>query len=219
MRGAPVLQAVFQATFEELERVGYAGLRIEDVAVRAGVHKTTIYRRWPKRVDLVIAALLTLPPQYGSLPDEGSFRDDLIASGTSVMHFFLTVGGRAVLRVALFDGPSLPELASVHASWTAHNEQHGIEAIIHRAIARGELPRSFDGRALIDGLTCTISFRCLYRGPPDRAYVVRLVDALLGGLMPTAPRLVATKKGTALPASARPTAPKQGRRAHKAHKK
>jgi AcrR family transcriptional regulator len=40
------LKAV-EATAEELSRVGYAAMRVEDVAARSGVHKTTIYRRWP----------------------------------------------------------------------------------------------------------------------------------------------------------------------------
>jgi len=51
---------VLETTLEVLGRVGYASLRVEDIATRAGVNKTTIYRRWPSRADLVVAALTTL---------------------------------------------------------------------------------------------------------------------------------------------------------------
>ena len=51
-RSARVVSAVLRMTLEVLGQEGYAGLRVEDVAARAGVNKTTIYRRWPTRADL-----------------------------------------------------------------------------------------------------------------------------------------------------------------------
>ena len=64
-RSARVVSTVLRTTLEVLGERGYAGLRIEDVAAQAGVNKTTVYRRWPTRADLVIAALTTLatPPK------------------------------------------------------------------------------------------------------------------------------------------------------------
>ena len=56
-RSARVQSAVLRATAEELGRVGFAALRIEDVALRSGVNKTTIYRRWPTKQELVRASL------------------------------------------------------------------------------------------------------------------------------------------------------------------
>ena len=55
------MSTVLRTTLEVLGQQGYAGLRVEDVAAGAGVNKTTIYRRWPTRADLVIAALTSLP--------------------------------------------------------------------------------------------------------------------------------------------------------------
>ena len=56
--------------------LGYASLRVEDVAARAGVNKTTIYRRWPAKSDLVIAALDALRDQTQIDPDTGSLREE-----------------------------------------------------------------------------------------------------------------------------------------------
>src|SRR5437879_1266577 len=52
-RGPKVRAAVLAATLDELEETGYAGLTIDSIARRAGVHKTTVYRRWPDRESLV----------------------------------------------------------------------------------------------------------------------------------------------------------------------
>src|SRR4051812_24400455 len=63
-RSARVVADVLRTTLEIIGEHGFAGLRVEDVAARAKVNKTTIYRRWPARGDLVIAALteLSTPP-------------------------------------------------------------------------------------------------------------------------------------------------------------
>ena len=63
-RSARIVADVLRATAEELARVGYAALRMEEVARVAGVNKTTVYRRWPTKEDLVSAALLALPEDY-----------------------------------------------------------------------------------------------------------------------------------------------------------
>ena len=52
-RGAPVVHAVLEATLDELGLVGYGALSVEQVATRAGVNKTTVYRRWPTKAALV----------------------------------------------------------------------------------------------------------------------------------------------------------------------
>ena len=72
-RGEPVIRRALAATLRELARVGYAALRFEEVAGRAGVNKTTVYRRWPDKQALVRAALLSLSDRQHdrSMPDEG----------------------------------------------------------------------------------------------------------------------------------------------------
>lgn len=69
--------AVLEATLQEIGERGIAGLTIEAVAARAGVSKVTIYRRWPDRVALVLAALESLPEL--PVPDTGDLVQDLRA--------------------------------------------------------------------------------------------------------------------------------------------
>ena len=68
------MQGVLSAVLQELSRVGYRGLRIEDVALRAGVNKTTVYRRWPTKIELVRAALVCDSTCRIPHPDTGTLR-------------------------------------------------------------------------------------------------------------------------------------------------
>ena len=67
-RSARVRAAVLEATLDQLAESGYDGLSFEAVAVRAGVHKTTLYRRWSDRTALVLDAMLELSSQTVPVP-------------------------------------------------------------------------------------------------------------------------------------------------------
>ncbi|MEU2253480.1 TetR/AcrR family transcriptional regulator [Nocardia xishanensis] len=77
-RGEVLEQAILQAAAEELAEVGYAGFGIDRVAIRAGTNKTTIYRRWPSRAALAVAAFRDAA-LTGELPDTGDLRTDAVA--------------------------------------------------------------------------------------------------------------------------------------------
>src|SRR5262245_2839968 len=78
VRGEPVVRGILGAALTELARTGYGALRIEDVAARAGVNKTTVYRRWSTKEDLVRAALLSITNDRFTPPNTGSLRTDLL---------------------------------------------------------------------------------------------------------------------------------------------
>jgi AcrR family transcriptional regulator len=193
-RGAPVVRAVIRATFEELAEVGYGALSIDDVARRAGVNKTTVYRRWPTKQDLVTAALLALPDEYFAMPNTGTVRGDLNEIACRVSRIFQAVEGRAMMRILFFEG-RLTELAHVEAHFAAKREATGIPAILNRAIARGELPLGFDQQMLGDVLVGTIAFKALAEKKVlGKAFVANLVDVVLAGVLraePNAPASVA----------------------------
>ena len=85
-RGEELEAALLEAAWQELVETGFARLTMESVAARAKTGVAVLYRRWPNKDDLVIAAI----HHYGSthpveIPDTGSLRDDMIAllSGAS----------------------------------------------------------------------------------------------------------------------------------------
>src|SRR5215204_6185585 len=76
-RTARTRAAVLEATVAVLAARGYETLTVERVASRAGVHKTTLYRRWGGKVGLVIDAVETFAARQVQLPDTGSVDEDL----------------------------------------------------------------------------------------------------------------------------------------------
>ena len=97
-RSERVVRDVLRATIDELARSGYAALRVDDVAARAGVNKTTVYRRWPTKTDLVAAAIRASAGQHEPVPDTGSARRDLVERSSNCPH-----GRPTTLRLSLRD--------------------------------------------------------------------------------------------------------------------
>jgi AcrR family transcriptional regulator len=79
-RGTALEDALLQAAWDEVSAVGYANLTMEGVAERAGTSKAVLYRRWPRRAELVLAAMRRhVVSIKDKVPDTGSLREDLLA--------------------------------------------------------------------------------------------------------------------------------------------
>jgi AcrR family transcriptional regulator len=77
-RGETLERAIYDAVIDQLQAVGYVGLTMEGVATRAHTGKAALYRRWPRKEDLVVDALEHVLPSPTALPDHGAVRDDLL---------------------------------------------------------------------------------------------------------------------------------------------
>ncbi|MEV6419466.1 TetR/AcrR family transcriptional regulator [Streptomyces sp. NPDC051662] len=135
-RGAVLEEAILRAAADELIESGYAGLTMDQVARRAGTNKNAIYRRWPSRLALGIAAYRQLATTLQP-PDTGDLRDDVLellrranrhwsSPLGMVLRELMSAAGGATEFVA-----QLPEQSTdaVAASWLT---------VLGRAIARGE---------------------------------------------------------------------------------
>jgi AcrR family transcriptional regulator len=171
---------VLAATIQELARAGYGALSIEDVAARAGVNKTTVYRRWPTKADLVRAALGSLGDAGACRIDTGSLRKGLLGLGRSMVEFAQSLEGQSVLRM-LFAERMEPELAEIASSLRREHELVP-KALIDEAIRRGELPRGADALLLVETLFGAVLHRMLLANERvDDDFLHRLVDLLLRG--------------------------------------
>ena len=178
-RSARVVSAVLRMTLEVLGQEGYAGLRVEDVAARAGVNKTTIYRRWPTRADLVVAALTSLATPPVAV-ETGRLACDLKATFMTATTLRSTPVGRGVVQ-ALIAERGDPEVDRVVCEI---RERHRAPArrVLERARRRGDLPKRVDIELLLDVLAGTINTRL--REHPDRLdpqWVGRVVRLVLSG--------------------------------------
>lgn len=185
-RAAKVVASVLKATAEELDRVGYANLRVDEVAERAGVNKTTIYRRWPTKAILVSEALDSHFQVARPLPDTGSLRGDIIAYLTDMVTLANIDMWRGLLTA--LSGRTDPEVESIARK--LYKRERGFRtALVQRAIDRGELPRSIDAELIGDVWSAPILRRLLTFGESVEAeYIEAVVDVALAGAVVTAMR-------------------------------
>jgi AcrR family transcriptional regulator len=167
-RSARVRAAVQVATLDELAASGYADLTIEAVAERAGVNRTTIYRRWPNKRSLVLAALLDYASAQLSIPDTADLRRDLQVLGQTIDSDLRQPQAHALLHMLVADRPGSSELSDVRAQLWADRLRRA-EAIAQRAIQRGELAADTDAAAVIDMLVGPIYLRRFIQGRPMTA--------------------------------------------------
>lgn len=164
-RSARVREAILAAAFSELIDNGYAALSVEAVASRAGVNKTTIYRRWPTLDDLLVDALTTWTHDVIPLPDTGSVETDLIALGRELADQLNDGVGRQVAAVVLTAGLRSPQLREATRRFFDHQAVRAIP-IVNRAIDRDELPANSDANALLTTFRAPLLYRMVTTGDP-----------------------------------------------------
>lgn len=184
LRGPEVVHDILESTIQELAQVGYAALRVEDVAQRAQVHKTTIYRRYPDKAELVREALRQAFQTALAIPDTGSLRSDLLQVGTALVETFSSDRGRAMGLMLMSESPDHVPLRRIMESLRSQHDTIP-KAVLDNAVARGEIRSSVDGKLLLQALTGTIHYHVnMLHAPPTRKVLEAIVDLLLQGANP-----------------------------------
>lgn len=186
-RGAKVRAAVHAATLAELLDKGYAALTVDGVAQRAGVHKTTVYRRWKDRASLLTDALAEQMAIDIPVPDTGAIETDLPALARSLVQAFTSPTGQAILAAMFTGAAHVPEIAAAR-SHVFHDRLARAEPVVTRAIQRGELPAGTDPAELLKTLAAPIYLRLLVTTEPvddataEQAARITLAAARAGAL-------------------------------------
>jgi AcrR family transcriptional regulator len=137
-RGAALEEAILQAAAEVLRESGVAGLTMDQVARRAGTNKNAIYRRWPNRVALGVAAYRRLADAETTVPDTGSLRDDALELLRRANSTWSSPHGE-ILRGLIAAAGSAPELlAELRDPANGGAYEAAWLAVLGRAVARGE---------------------------------------------------------------------------------
>ncbi len=172
-------RAILDAAIEVFAEAGLDGVTIEGVAARAGVGKATIYRRYPSKVDLVIAAATALCEAESPNPDSGSVEGDLRVIARNLVRLLTkTSAGRAMPQLVA-DAALNDELRDAHRSFVARRRGRTAQAVT-RGIERGELRSDTDVELLVDLIGGPIFYRHLVSGGRlDNSWADRLVDAAL----------------------------------------
>jgi AcrR family transcriptional regulator len=177
-----VREAVVAATLAELAEGGYSALRIEQVAQRAGVNKTTLYRRWGTREELVLEAMLDRAAEHIPVPDTGSLRQDLLELARRAAANATSPEVAAMARAVAGEPGRDSRMAQAnHRFWTERLTMDG--AIVVRAIERGEVAPSTDPRVVVEAVLGPLHLRLLLtREPVDDTFLASIVDVVVDGI-------------------------------------
>jgi AcrR family transcriptional regulator len=183
VRGARLRRAVLDATLARIESAGIATVRVADVAADAGVHETSIYRRWKTLPRLLLDALLSRVAEEIPLPDTGTLRGDLERFMTDLIRFAGTPSGRALIRGTVI-AESDPEVEAIRREFWVRRLSSS-EEIVRRAIARGDVAATVDPRLTMLTLGGLVHLHVTQLGaelPPGLARDA--VDLVLTGITP-----------------------------------
>lgn len=155
---------VIAATAELLFERGYSGASVDEIARRSGVAKTTIYRHWPTRTDLLREACSTIgTPQ--TAPDSGRLESDLAVLMGDLAEALRTEKWTSVLPSIVDAGERDPEMAEMYRR-LQQGYSAPFEAALERGIGRGELARDTDVAARVAALIGPLFFRRWFSREP-----------------------------------------------------
>ncbi|MEO3827174.1 TetR/AcrR family transcriptional regulator [Actinomadura sp. B10D3] len=176
-RSARVRAAVHEAVTDLVNERGYGNFTVGEVAGRAGVADTSVYRRWGNLENLLADVVLARLNERSPMPDTGSLDGDLRTYAANVAREITGPDGLAVLRLVIaLSGKGQEGLRARDDFLAERNRQ--LQSMLDRARERGENPP--DALGVLDHVMAPMYIRVLFDvGPLTPDYVDGLVDRLL----------------------------------------
>ena len=179
-------RAIETAALDLMVEEGFAGLTMEGVAARAGVAKTTVYRRWDSKAALVIDAFLRGGRDPQVAPDTGSLRGDLLEMLQAFLHMVQTRG--ELVQALVAEQRRHPELAETFRATFLDQKKAAVREVLDRGLARGEIAPDADLGLLADVGAALIWYRLSISGAPlDDDLPERIVDQFFAAPRAAAP--------------------------------
>jgi AcrR family transcriptional regulator len=171
-------RVVLEATVELIAESGYGAVTIEAVAARSGVAKSTIYRHWPSRLELVNDAFHELKPPVPS-PTEGGVRDRIVLLLENLARNVADSTWSSCLPALIDAAERDPEARELHSGLAMAGRQSLVD-LIEAGVRSGELAEGLDAELMAEALAGPILLRRLMlHSPLDPSRVRDLVDQVL----------------------------------------
>jgi AcrR family transcriptional regulator len=181
-RSAKSHQAILQATLELLAEIGFESMSMEAIAARARVGKTTIYRRYASKAELVADAIETIREEI-VIPDTGSFERDLDALIQNAAQITLTPLGRKAVAMIMSSASNNAEFAQIY--WTKYLQprRQAFAIVLERAIARNEVHSDVDSGLVFDTMSGIMLYALIFPLTAESwtSYVYRALKLFLRG--------------------------------------
>ena len=187
-RGRPrdeaVDAAVLAAAVDELIARGFAALSIEGVAARAGVAKTTIYRRWSNAADLALEAMRTFEQDLRETP-EGTVRDQLVWLVDAMRRKWNDPRYRAIMRRVTGDGIANPEAYRQARGKLISPHLEALHVVLRRGVDEGLIRPDLDLGWIRQMMTAPIMTATLtFKERVSKAQIETTIDVVLRGAAP-----------------------------------
>jgi AcrR family transcriptional regulator len=165
-------------TLRLLQEHGYDGLTVDAVASEARASKATVYRRWPSKAELVLAAFIEGVRQVAVPPETGTLRGDLLRMGEVCCQETRQLA--STIRAVMVEVSRNPALNEVMQSQFIDQRKALIRHVLQQAVERGEIAEAAITDELWDLLPGYLIFRSILPGrPPTRRTVRVLVDDVI----------------------------------------
>lgn len=178
-------RAIIEATLDLIAADGLAAVSIEGVAAKAGVGKTTIYRRWPNKEALICDAAASLKAPLPELPGR-SVREDLLLLARTMQARPGTDRTARLLSCLHSEAYRYPELAARYKQTVIEPRREAVRAVLRRGVQSGELRDDLDIDTMLVLFTAPLLYRTLARSDdiPTGDLAETVVDTVLAGLRP-----------------------------------
>ena len=180
-RDPQVDRAIIDATLKLLADRGYRGMSVERVAEEAGVGKTTIYRRYASKEDLVVAAMSTVGDRSLPLPDRGSLAADLAGMMEGLRATM--DDGLPLLGALLVEEGRNPGLMELFRERILRPRRDAMTTMLERSVGRGEIRSGIDPEAAGHAIVGSMLVRRLHGIPESEEWIARTVEIISGGVM------------------------------------
>jgi AcrR family transcriptional regulator len=175
-RSVKAHQAMLKATLELLAEVGFEGMSIDGIAARAGVGKTTIYRRYASKEELVADAIESMREEI-LLPDTGTLQGDIDALIQHAAQITLSPLGRQTVAMIISSASSNAQFAQIY--WTKYLQprRRTFAIVLERAKARNEIPADLDSDLIFDSISAIMLYALIFQ-PTSESWTVYVRRAL-----------------------------------------
>jgi len=165
-------------TLQLLQEHGYDRLTVDAVAATAHASKATVYRRWPSKAELVLAAFIESCRQVAVAPETGTLRSDLLRLGEVICQQAHQQAG--TIRAVLVEVSRDPALRDAMQEQFLDQRKALMHDVLQQAADRGEIHESVISDELWDLLPGYLIFRSIMPNrPPTEHTVQALVDDVL----------------------------------------
>lgn len=179
-RSAASHQAMLQSTLALLAEVGYEAMSIEAIATRAGVGKTTIYRRYSNKAELVADAIESLREEM-LIPDLGDLWSDIDALIENAAQITLTPLGRQAVAMIISSASSNSGFAQIYWEKYLQPRRKAFAIVIERAKVRNEVQADLDPGLVFDAISGIMLYALIFSPTSESwaTYVRRALSLLL----------------------------------------